>query len=51
VESGVYIRSLGEELGKRLGCPASLVSLRRTRIGDMKVEDAEGPETIDISEV
>lgn len=51
VESGVYIRSLGEELGKRLGCPASLVSLRRTRIGDMSVEDAENPETVDISEM
>lgn len=51
VESGVYIRSLGEELGKRLGCPASLVSLRRTRIGDMSVEDTESPETIDISEM
>jgi tRNA pseudouridine55 synthase len=51
VESGVYIRSLGEELGKRLGCPASLMSLRRTQIGDMSVEDAESPETIDISEM
>ena len=51
VESGVYIRSLGEELGKRLGYPASLVSLRRTRIGDMSVEDAENPETVDISQM
>ncbi len=51
VESGVYIRSLGEELGKCLGCPASLVSLRRTRIGDMSVEDAEGPDEIDISDI
>ncbi len=51
VESGVYIRSLGEELGKRLGCPASLVSLRRTHIGDMSVEDAEDPDEISISEM
>lgn len=51
VESGVYIRSLGEELGKRLGCPASLTNLRRTRIGDMDVEDAECPEKIDVIEI
>lgn len=41
VGSGTYIRSLAEELGKRLGYPASLASLRRTKIGDFKVEDAE----------
>lgn len=41
VGSGTYIRSLAEELGKRLGYPASLASLRRTKIGDFKVENAE----------
>jgi tRNA pseudouridine55 synthase len=51
VESGVYIRSLGEELGRRLGCPASLIALRRTRIGDMNVGDARDPNRIDISDV
>lgn len=40
VGSGTYIRSLAEELGRRLGYPASLCSLRRTRIGDFKIEDA-----------
>jgi len=40
VGSGTYIRSLGEELGKRLGYPATLKSLRRTVIGDFKIEDA-----------
>lgn len=40
VESGVYIRSLAEELGRRLGSPATLASLRRTRVGDMRIEDA-----------
>ncbi|QQR65127.1 tRNA pseudouridine(55) synthase TruB [Candidatus Kaiserbacteria bacterium] len=40
VGSGTYIRSLGEELGKRLGYPATLQSLRRTRIGTYSVSDA-----------
>jgi tRNA pseudouridine55 synthase len=40
VSKGTYIRSLAEELGRRLLVPASLFSLRRTRVGDYKVEDA-----------
>lgn len=40
VSKGTYIRSLAEELGKRLGVPASLVSLRRTRVGEYVLEDA-----------
>lgn len=41
VESGVYIRSLAEEVGKRLGVPATLAALRRTSIGEFSVEDAK----------
>lgn len=41
VASGVYIRSLGVELGRRLGVPSTLQSLRRTKIGVYKVEDAQ----------
>lgn len=41
VGSGTYIRSLGEELGRRLGYPATLASLRRTRVGEFRVEDAQ----------
>lgn len=41
VGSGTYIRSLGEELGRRLGYPATLASLRRTKIGEFRVEEAE----------
>lgn len=41
VSSGTYIRSLAEELGKRLGYPATLQNLRRTQIGDFKIEDAQ----------
>ncbi len=40
VGSGTYIRSLGEELGKRLGYPATLQNLRRTKVGDFDIKDA-----------
>lgn len=40
VSSGTYIRSLGEELGQRLVYPATLQNLRRTQIGDFRIEDA-----------
>ncbi len=40
VGSGTYIRSLGEELGKRLGYPATLEDLRRTKVGEFDVKDA-----------
>lgn len=38
--SGTYIRSIASELGEKLGCGAHLDSLRRTRIGSFRVEDA-----------
>lgn len=41
VGSGTYIRSLAEELGRRLGYPATLYSLRRTQIGEYRIEDAQ----------
>lgn len=41
VGSGTYIRSLAEEIGKLLDFPATLETLRRTRIGDFSIEDAE----------
>jgi tRNA pseudouridine55 synthase len=40
VGSGTYIRSLAEEFGRILGYPATLQSLRRTRIGEFSVSDA-----------
>jgi tRNA pseudouridine55 synthase len=40
--AGTYIRTLSEEIGKLLGAPAHLVSLRRTRAGDFKIEQAIG---------
>ncbi|MEX0917589.1 MAG: tRNA pseudouridine(55) synthase TruB [Candidatus Paceibacterota bacterium] len=41
VGSGTYIRSLAEEFGKRLGYPATLKSLHRTKVGEFRIEDAE----------
>jgi tRNA pseudouridine55 synthase len=38
--TGTYIRSLANDLGNALGCGGHLSELRRTRIGDFKVEDA-----------
>lgn len=40
VASGTYIRSLAEALGRSLGYPACLQSLRRTRVGEYQVEAA-----------
>lgn len=37
---GTYIRSLANDFGKELGNGACLKTLRRTRIGDFRVEDA-----------
>lgn len=41
VGSGTYIRSLGEELGRRIGYPATLKSLRRTKVGVFDIKDAK----------
>ena len=41
---GTYIRSLAHDFGKALNSGAHLSALRRTRIGDFKVEDALTPE-------
>jgi len=41
---GTYIRSLAHDFGKALKSGAHLSSLRRTRIGDFKVDDALTPE-------
>lgn len=38
--TGTYIRSLANDFGAALGCGGYLSKLRRTRIGNFKVEDA-----------
>jgi tRNA pseudouridine55 synthase len=37
---GTYVRSLARDLGERLGCGGYIESLRRTRVGPFRVEDA-----------
>jgi tRNA pseudouridine55 synthase len=40
VSAGTYVRSLGRDLGERLGTGAHLVELRRERVGPWRVEQA-----------
>ena len=40
VSSGTYIRTLGEDIGEKLGTGAYLTNLRRTKIDKYSVEDA-----------
>jgi tRNA U55 pseudouridine synthase TruB len=40
VSSGTYIRSLVNDIGKTLGCGATTLSIKRTRVGDYKIEDS-----------
>ena len=37
---GTYIRTLADDVGRRLGCGAYLTGLERTRIGDFRLEDS-----------
>lgn len=41
VSSGTYIRTLGEDIGEKLGTGAYLTALRRTKVGEYDVADAE----------
>ncbi|MDD5657176.1 MAG: tRNA pseudouridine(55) synthase TruB [Elusimicrobia bacterium] len=38
--SGTYVRALAELVGRKLGCGATVLTLRRERIGGFRVEDA-----------
>ncbi len=42
---GTYIRALARDIGLALGSGAHLTSLRRTRVGNVKVEDCLDPRT------
>jgi tRNA pseudouridine55 synthase len=37
---GTYIRVIADDFGKALGCGAYLKELRRTKVGDFRIEDA-----------
>ncbi|HEU4520366.1 MAG TPA: tRNA pseudouridine(55) synthase TruB [Thermoanaerobaculia bacterium] len=52
--AGTYVRSLAHDLGTAVGVPAHLAELRRTAIGNFKVEDAithEALEGAPVSEI
>jgi len=42
---GTYIRTLGEDIGKKLGCGATMTSLCREKIGPFSLESALDPNT------
>jgi tRNA pseudouridine55 synthase len=44
--SGTYVRSIGRDLGRALGCGAVMSALVRTRIGPYRIEDAVSPEAL-----
>ena len=46
VSSGTYIRSLVHDIGEKLGCGAVMTALRRTRVGDFLLEDAQTIEEV-----
>lgn len=46
--AGFYVRSLAHELGHRLGCGAYLEALRRTRAGDVGLDQATPLETLEM---
>ena len=48
VSKGTYIRTLGEEIAKRLNNLGHLVALRRTKVGPFNVKDAI--DTLEVSE-
>jgi len=43
---GTYVRTLAEEIGRRLGCGAYLIGLRRTAIGRFGVDEALEPDAL-----
>ena len=43
---GTYIRTLAEDIGRRLGCGAHLIALRRTRVGPFDIKNSVGLEML-----
>ena len=48
VSKGTYLRVLGEDIAVRLGTVGHLKSLRRTRIGNLNIEDAKKVEELQL---
>ncbi len=40
-QKGTYARSIAEMIGEKIGVPATVKDLRRTKIGEFSIEDAE----------
>ncbi|HEX5797777.1 MAG TPA: tRNA pseudouridine(55) synthase TruB [Candidatus Saccharimonadales bacterium] len=51
VSSGTYIRSLAEDIGKKLQTGAYLASLNRTKVGKFNLEDSKDPNTINLDKI
>ncbi len=47
---GTYIRSLARDIGEKIGCGATLCGLRRTIVGNYKVENAQTIENLQVGE-
>lgn len=47
---GTYIRTLAQDIGRRLGCGAHLSALRRTRVGPFDIGDSVGLEALQTME-
>jgi tRNA pseudouridine55 synthase len=47
---GTYIRTLAQDIGRRLGCYAHLTALRRTRVGPFQIEDSTALEALQAME-
>lgn len=48
VSSGTYIRALGEDIGKELGVGGYLTALRRTQVGEWRIEEAKRLEELGV---
>lgn len=46
--AGTYVRTLAEDFGKRLGVGAHLSELRRTRVGDFSIDQAQTLEQVKV---
>ena len=46
VSSGFYVRSLAHDIGEKLGAGATVVGVRRTRVGPYSVQEATGLEEL-----
>lgn len=46
VSKGTYIRSLADDIGKKLGCGATMTALRRTKTAGFSIEDCTDPDII-----